>query len=433
MSRSGVRLMQELREWSSTPPNDLFLSPVNPDRLDKMITMLVGPPGSPYAYGMYLFLMTYPEVYPHTNMHCVCVSTSSSRVRWNPNIYNTGKVCLSTLGTWQGDQGEKWTSVLTTESILRTIQSLLNDYPYENEPGYEGTARDRDAGNSEMYNLKIAHEAIRLGVCELMEEIYALETGRRKGKSEIIPYPQLTDVMKQTFLNYYDQYMYNLKELKKTVIEKLGSPTASFSMMPFECSSNGMSGAFDFDALEARLRSVKRTVDDETEEWVREGKKLVEEDAQTTALDGLRSQLELLEADPVDGISVEAEDDCPFVLNLYIYGDTGRYEEGIFNAKMFLDPKMEQFPRVQFVTPIVHPGISVTDRRPFIQPGFPAKTHWTIRSILVSILRLLRESPDPSPISDLNPKIGLMWRAEKTKDEFKRLVRECVIASQEGL
>lgn len=29
-------------------------------------------------------------------------------VRFNPNLYNCGKVCLSLLGTWSGGQGEGW-------------------------------------------------------------------------------------------------------------------------------------------------------------------------------------------------------------------------------------------------------------------------------------------------------------------------------------
>lgn len=29
-------------------------------------------------------------------------------VRFNPNLYNCGKVCLSLLGTWSGAKGETW-------------------------------------------------------------------------------------------------------------------------------------------------------------------------------------------------------------------------------------------------------------------------------------------------------------------------------------
>lgn len=29
-------------------------------------------------------------------------------MRFNPNLYNCGKVCLSLLGTWSGGENEKW-------------------------------------------------------------------------------------------------------------------------------------------------------------------------------------------------------------------------------------------------------------------------------------------------------------------------------------
>ena len=29
-------------------------------------------------------------------------------MRFNPNLYNCGKVCLSLLGTWSGGRGEGW-------------------------------------------------------------------------------------------------------------------------------------------------------------------------------------------------------------------------------------------------------------------------------------------------------------------------------------
>ena len=34
--------------------------------------------------------------------------TGGGSVRFNPNLYNCGKVCLSLLGTWSGAKGETW-------------------------------------------------------------------------------------------------------------------------------------------------------------------------------------------------------------------------------------------------------------------------------------------------------------------------------------
>lgn len=55
-------------------------------------------------------------------------------MRFNPNLYKNGKVCLSILGTWTGPA---WSPALTLEKVFVSIQSLLSEQPYTNEPGYE--------------------------------------------------------------------------------------------------------------------------------------------------------------------------------------------------------------------------------------------------------------------------------------------------------
>jgi len=44
------------------------------------------------------------------------MTTGDSQVRFNPNIYVDGYICLSILGTWSGYQNEKWHE--STSSIL---------------------------------------------------------------------------------------------------------------------------------------------------------------------------------------------------------------------------------------------------------------------------------------------------------------------------
>ena len=44
----------------------------------------------------------YPQVPPDVNSR----TNGGGRVRFNPNLYNCGKVCLSLLGTWSGGGGE---------------------------------------------------------------------------------------------------------------------------------------------------------------------------------------------------------------------------------------------------------------------------------------------------------------------------------------
>lgn len=42
------------------------------------------------------------------------LTTGGGLVRFNPNLYNSGKVCLSLLGTWSGANGEEWNEHTST-------------------------------------------------------------------------------------------------------------------------------------------------------------------------------------------------------------------------------------------------------------------------------------------------------------------------------
>lgn len=82
-------------------------------------------------------------------------TTNAGRCRFNPNIYAAGKVCLSILGTWPGEKGEEWSPAQGLESTLLSIQSLLSNNPYENEPGFEDTTSPSDKEASEAYCDKV--------------------------------------------------------------------------------------------------------------------------------------------------------------------------------------------------------------------------------------------------------------------------------------
>ncbi len=64
-------------------------------------------------------------------------------------------MCLSLLGTWNGDRGESWNANTSTVlQVLVSIQSLIMvEDPYYNEPGYEGSMGTEDGkARSEEYS-----------------------------------------------------------------------------------------------------------------------------------------------------------------------------------------------------------------------------------------------------------------------------------------
>lgn len=116
--------------WSST-----ILLRVDEDRYDFLRAVIFGPEDTPYDSGAFVFDIYLPLDYPQVAPKFQLLTTGGGRVRFNPNLYNSGKVCLSLLGTWSGPS---WTPASTILQVLVSIQSLiLVCNPYFNEPGYE--------------------------------------------------------------------------------------------------------------------------------------------------------------------------------------------------------------------------------------------------------------------------------------------------------
>ena len=94
--------------------------------------MIIGPKDTIYENAYLFFTIEFPQKYPFEPP--VVTYKPQNTVRIHPNIYVNGKVCLSILGTWSGPS---WTSAMDIINVLITIQSLLDDQPLCNEPGYE--------------------------------------------------------------------------------------------------------------------------------------------------------------------------------------------------------------------------------------------------------------------------------------------------------
>jgi ubiquitin-protein ligase len=95
--------------------------------------LVIGPAGTPYEACPLIFDIQLPVDYPFSSPH-VTFMTSDGVTRFHPNLYVTGKVCLSILGTWPGPA---WSAALNISKMLMTIQSLLEANPIVNEPTFE--------------------------------------------------------------------------------------------------------------------------------------------------------------------------------------------------------------------------------------------------------------------------------------------------------
>jgi baculoviral IAP repeat-containing protein 6 len=96
--------------------------------------LILGPEGTPYALGAFLFDILLPAAFPDAPPRVHFLTTGGGAWRANPNLYHNGMVCLSLLNTWMGPGWEASTSTLL--QLLVSLQALvLNDEPYFNEPG----------------------------------------------------------------------------------------------------------------------------------------------------------------------------------------------------------------------------------------------------------------------------------------------------------
>jgi len=93
--------------------------------------VVFGPEKTPYEHGVYFFTFKFPHDYPFSPPKLTYL-TNDGKTRFNPNFYRNGKVCLSVLNTWKGEQ---WTSCQTIRSVLLTLVTVLNENPLINEPG----------------------------------------------------------------------------------------------------------------------------------------------------------------------------------------------------------------------------------------------------------------------------------------------------------
>ena len=125
------RLIHDVKYIINNPltDNNIYYSH---DETDMMIgyALIIGPSDTPYQNGYYLFKFNFPNDYPFSPPK-VTFHTNGNNVRFNPNLYVTGKVCLSVLNTWHG---EKWSACNNIRSVLLSICSILVNNPLLNEP-----------------------------------------------------------------------------------------------------------------------------------------------------------------------------------------------------------------------------------------------------------------------------------------------------------
>ena len=149
--KAYMKEMKDLRSKISNSAIQAIFVRFDEDYPQFSRAIIAGAEGTPYASGLFVFDIYLPPGYPDIPCEIVHVTKGANTVHANngpggfsPNLHSdSGKVCLSLLGTWSGPGWDPNRSSLY--QVLSTIQLMIlgAEHPYFMEPGHggwEGTA-----------------------------------------------------------------------------------------------------------------------------------------------------------------------------------------------------------------------------------------------------------------------------------------------------
>ena len=188
MSNLAVkRILSDLKIVKSNQldKHNIFVS-TNDEDIYNIKAMIIGPDDTPYEGGFYFFDINFPKNYPIEPPKAKFM-TLNKDVRFNPNLYKCGKVCVSLLNTWSGPG---WTTACTLAAVLLSIQSLLNERPIHNEPGWE----KENGEKCKTYNDLLDYFNLKVGVIQMIQDTpFGFEVFR--------------DIMLKYYIDNFEKYM----------------------------------------------------------------------------------------------------------------------------------------------------------------------------------------------------------------------------------
>ena len=144
------RIAKDVKYIIKNPINNIFYKH-DDEIITKGYALILGNNDSPYSNGNYLFEFTFPDNYPYEPPKLKFL-TNDGNMRFHPNLYTNGKVCLSIINTWNG---EGWTSCNNINSVLLILISIFDNDCLTFEPGI-----DINHYNVKKYNILVGYKNI---------------------------------------------------------------------------------------------------------------------------------------------------------------------------------------------------------------------------------------------------------------------------------
>jgi ubiquitin-protein ligase len=197
------RLTSDIKFLLNNPLENIYYKH-SEESILKGYALIIGNSNTPYNYGNFLFEFNFPQDYPF-NPPKVKYLTNDGKMRFNPNLYSDGKVCLSILNTWKG---EGWTSSQTIYSILIILSSILNETPLLNEPGITSSNN-----NIIPYNLLINYKTIEFSIIKQIN--FILNNNTNTYNNILLLFK---DIIFENFKNNINNIINNINDLEKKLI-----------------------------------------------------------------------------------------------------------------------------------------------------------------------------------------------------------------------
>lgn len=397
-SSSIIRIQHELRGMMRDPVPFIYVS-ADESNVTKITALIIGPLETPYAGGFFRFDMRVVPEYPMKPPKVTFETTDGGRVRFNPNLYDDGNVCLSILGTWPGPA---WSSAESLSSVLLSIQSLMCPQPYHNEPGFESRG---DPETKQAYNDYIRYETLRVAVVSTMKTAAIAK--------------RFPDVYDRLFLLWYEMYMSMANDLLdrrqgKSYNDPFSPRKGKYNITPI---IEGLV-AVKADVM-TRMQALDHLPGDEDNDVFPSNSNC--KSSLSYAVDRLQDDYRHLLRNPHPGGSASPRDLArPLVWDATILGpENTPWEGGLFSLEIrFSNQHPSRPPFARFTTKMIHPNIT-TD-------GVPAldliQTRWNSNTRVGTILDELQKMlASPNSVYPVNIEIARLHRDNKR--EYERRIR----------
>lgn len=228
------RIAKDVKYIINNPITNIYYKH-DTENITKGYALILGNKDTPYSYGNYLFEFLFPDNYPYEPPKLKFL-TSDGSMRFHPNLYINGKVCLSIINTWNG---EGWTSCNNINSILLILISIFDKNSLTFEPGIPSNHY-----NIKKYDLLVGYKNIEYTIIKQIKLINNLDENN------------INLIFEKCLFLFKDEIIFNFKNNLEKIIENLQNLENEFienGTNNINISSYSLNFQLDFNKLKKEL------------------------------------------------------------------------------------------------------------------------------------------------------------------------------------